>query len=448
MEANARGGINTIHLPANTYALTRAGVDEDAAAAGDLDITTAMMFIGKGSGTTVIDAKGLDRVFHVLNGSDVVFQGLTITGGDTISGTNQDGAGIYNYAGSIALVGCVLSQNSAARWGGGVENLGDATLTDCTLLANTAEYGGGVDNYNGTLTLENCTLSGNSALEGGAIYNDGVMTLNSSTLSENSAEYGGGIENWGKATLTDCTVSGNSADADGGGIYNDFYTDETSSITLNSVTITENTADFDHDGNGTGGGIHNATGGAATVTLGNTIVALNTNGSVDSSDDCTLDFVSKGYNLIGVCDAPNCTGFSTAGDLLGTSASPIDPRLGSLQNNGGLTETRALLEGSPAIDAGDGTCPATDQRGLLRPQGAACDIGAFEFGNPKIILSSGWNLFSLPLLPSDTTTENVLSSVSGSYEVVWKYESGVWTLYDPGPPASGALMTLEPGFGY
>jgi hypothetical protein len=112
-----------------------------------------------------------------------------------------------------------------------------------------------------------------------------------------------------------------------------------------------------------GGGIHNDTGG--TATLKNTIIANSVSGG-----ECAGSLVSLGNNL----DSANTCGLGVAGDLSNTN-----PKLGPLQDNGGPTLTHALLEGSPAIDAGDDSAaPATDQRGVSRPQGAASDIGAFE----------------------------------------------------------------------
>jgi hypothetical protein len=187
------------------------------------------------------------------------------------------------------------------------------------------------------LTVSNSTLSSNSALsEGGGILTDNTLTIGNSTLSSNSASRGGGILNTGNGTLTvsSCTLSNNSADA--------------------------------------GGGLDNTSGG--TGNLRNTIIAGNT--AADFDPDVFGPITSQGHNLIGIGDGGS--GF-TATDLVGTSASPIDPMFGPLQNNGGPTQTMALLPGSPALDAGDTSdAPATDQRGFPRIVGGTIDIGAFE----------------------------------------------------------------------
>ena len=118
----------------------------------------------------------------------------------------------------------------------------------------------------------------------------------------------------------------------------------------------------------------------ASAVLRNTIIASNLKSEDGLNPDVAGRFISDGYNLIG--DRTGSSGFTATGDIVGTSDNPIDPRLGSLDSNGGPTQTHALLESSPAIDAGDPTVldtdPITDQRGLPRVSGARVDIGAFE----------------------------------------------------------------------
>ena len=164
----------------------------------------------------------------------------------------------------------------------------------------------------------------------------------------------------GLATLTliNSTVSGNAAGNaagnGGGGIYNEDGTAELANSTVSSNTTTSN-----------GGGISNAGG---TVTIDNTIVANSLAG-----DDCAGVITVEGNNFV---ESPGACVIVGSG----TANGGFDPLLGPLANNGGPTQTHALLAGSPAIDAGSADCPppATDQRGVARPQGPACDIGSVE----------------------------------------------------------------------
>jgi hypothetical protein len=173
---------------------------------------------------------------------------------------------------------------------------------------------------------------------GGAVANGGAATLVDSTFSGNSAIYGGGIGNIRLLTLDNCTISGNSA-AIGGGVSN-----------------------YTGSGKMTG-----------TTTTHDTLIAQNT---ASSDPDVDGRFQSQGYNLIG--DGTGGSGFVRT-DRVGTATNPIDPMLGPLAANGGLTPTMALLPGSPAINAGDNTgAPDTDQRGFPRIVGGTIDIGAFE----------------------------------------------------------------------
>lgn len=237
----------------------------------------------------------------------------------------------------------------------------------------TGSDGGGIykAGFGGSLTLNNSTVSSNtSARWGGGIYGVGSVTLNNSTVSGNTAQNdGGGISYVGSLTLNNSTVSGNTTDDNGGGIDNQGG----GPLTLNNSTISGNTSD------NTGGGFRTF----GTVTMQNTILAGNT-ASV-SGQDCWGNLSSAGYNLIG--DTSGCTFTPDMGDL-----TSLDPKLGPLQNNGGSTLTHALLDGSPAIDAGNpagcvgSTGPLlTDQRGV--PRLGRCDIGAYEVLAIKLSLT-------------------------------------------------------------
>jgi hypothetical protein len=196
----------------------------------------------------------------------------------------------------------------------------------------------------------------------GAMYSGGaVATLERVALIRNEAgTVGGGlISATGTLDVTNATFSGNAADDTGGGLFIQGGT-----TNLYNVTVTGNVADADAEGSGQGGGVAR-TGG--TVTIRNSIVA----GNIDTggqAPDCIGPIGSGGNNIIG--NTTGCTFAATTGDLPN-----VDPMLGPLADNGGPTQTHALLPGSPAINAAGSSCPALDQRGAPRKD---CDIGAYE----------------------------------------------------------------------
>jgi predicted outer membrane repeat protein len=305
-----------------------------------------------------------------LEASTVVMTGSTVR-----SNAAASGGGIY--ATSVNLTNTAVSGNAATADGGGIFASAAATLTNSAVTANASRTsGGGI--VASEITLKGCTVSDNTTLfSGGGIYASTKATLAASTVSDNFAgEDGGGIAAH-TVSLTNTTVSGNSAgvgngvadSGQGGGI-------SAQHGTILNCTIVENFA------TGSGGGLV----GFATadfIHLKNTIIAGNSVQGLRTGVDVSGTFVSEGHNLIGVVDPRFPTGFGVAGDRLGTLDAPLDPRLGPLQNNGGPTQTHALLAGSPAIDHGSSAgAPATDQRGVVRPLGGisgnVVDIGAFE----------------------------------------------------------------------
>ena len=342
------------------------------ATGGSLDISDSMVARNRATG-----GQGGDGIYACFSGSCTYLDGGA--GGSAL------GAGLYVNGGSLTLASSTIASNQATAGSpgvGGYPGLGEGgglwilfqtgmpAITGSTLSGNSTTGdggGGGISNW-GTLTVSNSTLSANSAYQGGGMYNLGTLTVSNSTLSGNSAYQGGGIYNEGTLTVSNSTLSGNSApNGGGGGIYNTGYFGGAGALTVTSSTLSGNSAN-------TGGGIDNFGAYASTVSR-NTLVAGNT---AATSPDLSGTFTSQGHNLIG--DGTGGSGFNVT-DLVGTAASPIDPRLGPLQDNGGPTPTMALLPGSPAIDAGDNTgAPMWDQRGapFRRIVNGIIDIGAFE----------------------------------------------------------------------
>ena len=361
--ANAHPGADIITLPAGTYALTLSGSGEDASATGDLDITDDLTINGGCANKTIIDAEGAmglgDRVLDIRAGVTAVISDLTITGGFA-----ESGGGIFVEGPSPA--GTLILNNSTVRGN--------------TSYPPTGSSGGGGIWSNGALTLNNSTVSGNTAVGvsfgsgGGILSYHGSVTLNNSTVSGNVANYGGGI-------VTSAYPI---------------------PITLNNSTVTGNTAYV------AGGGI--GTGGYTTITLKNTIVAGN-----GSHLDCFTgpnDIIVSSYSLKG----DGTCGPDGPGDMSGTIAVPVDPLLGLLADNGGPTKTHALLNTSPAIDASSPLCPppATDQRGALRPVGAYCDIGAYEYGSTVLTDDTDGDLIGDACDNCPTTPNPLQEDINGN----------------------------------
>ncbi|MDZ4290084.1 MAG: choice-of-anchor Q domain-containing protein, partial [Prosthecobacter sp.] len=311
---------------------------------------------------------GSFRHFSVASGTSLTLRGLTLANGG--GAFSHDGGAIYN-SGTLTLTQCTLSGNSSQGGiGGAIFNNATLTLTQCILSgkSNQAGLGGAIFN-NATLTLTQSTLSGNSASggSGGAIYNSATQTLTQCTLSGNSASRGGAI--YGSGTLTHCTLTGNTASGRGGAI------DVDGAVTLRHCTVAGNSA------GGSGGGVASF---ETMLVLENSLVAGNTlTGSGSGADIYNAGTVNaSGANIVQAAIV-NLAGFGTVnGSATITNA---DPLLASLADNGGPTQTMALLSGSPALDAATVIAGLeTDQRGFHRNRdgdataGAVPDIGAYE----------------------------------------------------------------------
>jgi CSLREA domain-containing protein len=339
---------DTITLPAGTYMLTRAGANEDAGSTGDLDITctsvgcstsAALTINGAGAGVTIIDAGGIDRVFDTAainvanNVTPFNLSDLAVRNGNP--GSAVGGGVRVGNSDTVTLTNVVVTNSSSSLNGGGIYSTGNLTLTDSTVSDNFAgSTGGGIANAQpGIITISATTISGNGAGTGGGGLDNSSVTAAS-------------------ATLANVTISGNTANTNGGGIRNSGL--GSAPISVTNATIASNTAP-------SSSGLHNDTGDSAT--LKNTIMA-NT-----AATNCggTTAVTDNGGNL-------------DTGTTCGFALSNADPNLAPLADNGGPTQTRALLAGSQAIDAGT-ACPPpfADQRGTTRPQGSACDIGAYEY---------------------------------------------------------------------
>jgi len=409
-------GLETIVLTSNLSVLT------------DADVTTI-----DGGGDIIIDGDGNFRPITVGTVANVILRSIRITNGSAANGggvnngghleiydstivDNQAelGGGIFSWPNSDTLIihNTTISENNALQGAGIYARDDEVEIVESFILDNVADGAGGgiyLHTSQGTPTLEvsRTSISGNRATtgSGGGIHNDGghVEVIDStisgndagiigggistngqsspatlivlrSTIDDNEATQGGGIYiREDNVTITNSTISGNRAvseGAAGGGIYNAFVPDNGTVITLINTTVAFNSSSQ----LSANSGIHNA-GAAGEVVIHNTIVAEN------SPVDCSGPVTSQGNNL----DSDDSCSLNAGGDI-----SNGDADLGPLDDNGGPTETHALLSGSDAIDTGNNAACADDpvdnedQRGEDRPEdgdgngSAICDIGAYE----------------------------------------------------------------------
>jgi len=421
--ANEVPGHDIVRLPPGIYFQDLGHGDlanwyEDASYVGDLDITDDLTLAGSPSDPVVVTSTpGLpERAFDILPGVVAEFSWLAIDGLPGGGGPPLDcGRGIRN-EGTATLDRVAITNNFMRGSGGGICNDGGTlTVRDTNITGNCACFfgsGGGIYST-GTVLLERVTLTGNraDAGDGGGIFSGvletAALTMRDSVINDNETtapfgyRRGGGVAAGGTTTAANLTISGNrtspeqwnspDVDSRGGGLY--LY----GTVTLTNVTVADNQTETS-----AGGLFFN---GSGTLTITNTIIAGNTGG------DCEGPITSAGHNIAG----DSTCGLTGPGDMTG-----VDAMLTSLSDNGGPTQTHALLPGSPAIDAGDdAACPEADQRGAPRPVdgdgtgGVACDIGAYEAGSnvPTPAPPSPTATPPLPVIIGDADCGGTVNSV-------------------------------------
>jgi Domain of unknown function DUF11 len=329
---------DVVLVPAGSYGLELGQLETSG--------TGSLVIRGAGARSTVVDGRETSRVFD-LAGGEVTVEGVTITGGIApetgLTELPGDGGGILaDEADEVILNGVNLTGNSAGKNGGGISAPPEGAAATAVRIADS-------------------TISGNKVTGGlveglgGGIYVLGDLTVTNSTITGNSAESSAGmVQGGGVLAALDPTAT------------------EPSKVDILNTTIAGNSVGTA----GVGGGlaIYNPTPTVVTeLGVKNTIVADNT-GPAGESDCGAVATINSDHNLSG---DESCM-FTDAGSKQNANA-----QLGPLQDNGGETDTMALPAGSPAVDAGTNAgCPATDQRGVGRPQGTACDIGAYELVQP------------------------------------------------------------------
>jgi CSLREA domain-containing protein len=312
------------------------------AVAGTITVTSQLSVTANGplviEGGDVITTSGggTTLVWGVDPGSTLAIQNLTVIGG-----SGAASGGLYNSNANIHIANCTFAGNFTDGCGGGIHNSGVMIIDNSTFSFNIGGrwigLGGGICN-NGVMTITSSTFFSNTANDvfggnGASLFNNGTLTIINSTFSKNISDH---------EAITNGAI-----------------------MTITNSTITDNES----------AGINSNVG---SIFLINSIIANNALG------DCTKDLgviIDGGHNI----SLDDSCGFSPANGSMPNT----DPLLGPLQDNGGPSLTHALLEGSPAIDAGeDAHCPPTDQRGVLRPLDgnedglAVCDIGSYERETP------------------------------------------------------------------
>ncbi|MEA5449219.1 choice-of-anchor Q domain-containing protein [Leptolyngbya sp. CCNP1308] len=429
LAANAQQGADEISFaPGLSGTLTLSGTQ--------ITITDALTIHGAEGGAIALSGNQASRIFTIARQAPVTLNHLTLTQGFALDGgailTNSDltlnhcvfignvgqrvGGAVYSDTpGTLKVSDSTFKHNQASHGGGIWARAIEAAVTNSTFESNVARVGGGaIEAILGRAgTIENSQFYNNEAIYGGGITQSFMgtgsktFTVNNSTFSGNRAErWGGGIgtlylyldvpdfqRDLNAVVIQNTTFNANEAGEKGGGIFLD-----KSNTKLTNATFTQNSALE-------GGGIFNTSkltvtnstianngairGGGISTTyqaeVGHSIIATNGTESIPSvAADLDGEFFTRGHNLIGIGqDKPGFV-HGLKGDQVGTWFSPLDPKLGPLQDNGGPTQTMALLPGSSAIDAVRSPFfPATDQRGIARKRGYA-DIGAVEYGHRPV----------------------------------------------------------------
>ncbi len=328
--------------------------------AGELKVTSDLNIVGAGAhATTISGATTGQRVFEIANSANVGLSGLTISGGTENSSSPTDNPGV----------------------------------------------GGGIWIDSGSsLNLQDSIVSGNSAtVSGGGLDSDGSLTITGSTIEQNTTNgSGAGIDDFGPGfSITNSTIMNNGAQNAGGGLY-----------LAGPATLTNDTIASNNSQGNPGGGIA-VDGGTDphTIYVGNTIVADNR--FFESTNNCSASLASLGGNI----DDDGRCGFdlsSDQSDVASTGLGPVD--------QSGPTDVLSLDAGSPAIDKGDDmTCPTTDQRYVVRPQGSHCDSGAYEYtADPP----TNYNVSTVPELAGVVSSAEDLEAPATIQLAAGRYDIG------------------------
>ena len=377
---------------------------------------TSLAASGSGSLRDVVAGGGTVTFASGLSGTiDLAGSSITVPGGTTIQGPGarslavQGGSGrafVVSAGSTVSISGLTISASNAGagQTGGAINNAGALTLADMVFASNSAGDAGGAVFNSGQLVIRRSLFNANQITDttcasGGAVRSQGAgssLTIENSTFTGNSAPScsGGGVGfNNGGATITSSTFTANSAGASGGNLYKG---SNAAPLTLTATVIADGSAPTNAD-------LHGAMGG----------------------------FTSGGYNLVRA--RGDSTGY-VGSDL----ANGTDPALGALGDHGGPSNSRLPQAGSPLLDAFTSGCTGTDQRGVARPQGASCDIGAVEYRlDPLTVQITGNGTVSAGATPAPVSGS--IANCAGTCTATYDGEGAT--------PAS-VTLTATPGVGY
>lgn len=432
--SNADSGAGTLRAAIAAAALGETitfagGITNIVLTTGQLTISQNVIITGPGSAILTIDGNANSRIFNVTAGASTI-SGITVTNGLATTG------GAIQNANTLTLSDVIIKNSHATSNGGGLYNTNTVTMTNCSVTGCVSDAdGGGIWNGN-TITATNLIISGcTGAVNGGGVLTNGTFRQTGGNVSANSctSQFGAGFFNNGTLEITEITVDSNVSGAgNGAGVHNT----NTTKITRCTISTNHDIALYNDGGtyeidNSTvsgnlGPAISQVNSGVVAIThstvtknlygliqdsgcvceIQNTILTGNTTDDIESD---TGDFISDGYNLLGVTLNPLTPGTGDQTVLTFAAAG-----MGLLADNGGPTFTHALIDLSPAIDAGTNVAaPATDQRGtgFPRVQGGKIDIGAYEkLPPPPICLN-----VNAPLPGWLTQSGNCLSVTPGAF---------------------------------
>ena len=397
--AAGSSGSNTLVIPPNNPLSFGAAASTDASLGNSAlpAITSAVTIVGNNN-TVSATASGFRFVLINAASASLTLDGLTVTGFSMLAGGTPAGAAIWCRAGGLTLTNSTLKANTVPAFGGALYNsCANTSITNSTISGNTAVAGGGgISNTGSSLVISNSTISGNTAnatqgvsggflLGGGIKIEAGSATLKNVTLTGNTAKaaiagmnvMGGGIYAAGSLTLQNTLIAGNSAQCGAINPCGNELVRENTSVTANANNL------FGHAGE------------QQNAAFGNYIYPS------------TFTAGAAGFSP-GLTDY-NATNGGSAGTLL-LLKSLTSILNTTLADNGGPTQTHALPAGSPAINTGNASALANDQRGYVKASGDTVrDIGAYEYNGVPLPTVTGLN----PATGPDTGGTTVIITGTG-----------------------------------